>query len=337
MTLQYSILAEKSPIFRPIGTTVGGDSLSTVAHAASKEAHAFAKSYDDEIVARCIDWERTVTTRVDAELEENSKLRVRYNHYLTKVDKLRSKSSASTDKSKDAPKMGTRHSRNEEKLDTAWRSHEQSASSLYNLLEEVTQRGWKDLYRLVKASMQWEIDRESAEHAVFAKLPQIMNNLDEKFVNGDTKSVNNTSSIPNAMVGSKQTSVPASDPAADLASDPAGEYNENVASTEFGNDASETFAKQTLANAGTGTFANAGTGAFDNAGVGAFGNAGPDGAFDSAGTGPGTGMDTSAKTGFVNEDTYATIDPFTKETSSPKRNIASTHNSAASPTFVAHF
>lgn len=234
MALKYSVLATKSPIFQSIGQTLGGDSLVSVAQTASKETRGYAKLYDDEIVAYCIEWEHIVTTRVDSELKESSKLHDKLNHYQNKVDNLRSKATAAAEKSKAVPKkMGEKRTRNEDKLDTALRAYEQRSTAVCNLLEEVTERGWKDLYNLVKASTQWEIDRLSAEVNAFAKLPSVMHNLDETF---DTCESAHATTMPSTGDG-------------DVASDTTGEYDENDEDVEEEEDAATHGAPSTSSTA----------------------------------------------------------------------------------------
>jgi hypothetical protein len=199
IALKYSVLATNSPIFSPIGDTLGGDSVATVVQAAFKVSNDFAASYDEKIVAYCIEWERIVTSRVDDELKDTNKLNERLNHYQTKLEGLRTKVNNMTEKGKEVPKkVSEKLTRNEKKLDQAWRAHEKSASKLCNLIEEVTVRGWKDLYPLVKASMQWEVERANGELNVLAKLPAVTDMLVEAFENSASP-VLNISQVPIAL------------------------------------------------------------------------------------------------------------------------------------------
>lgn len=118
MALKHSVIATKSSIFQPFGNTLGSGSLASVAQAASTETRAYAKSYDDEIVAYCVEWERIVTTRVDSELKETSKLHARLNHYQNKVEGLRSKQSLRWKKVRTCPRRWTRsaHATNKSSL-----------------------------------------------------------------------------------------------------------------------------------------------------------------------------------------------------------------------------
>jgi hypothetical protein len=209
--MKFSAFAAKTPIFKPIGDTPAGDSVASVAAAASKETNARAASYQDRVVDYCIEWERVVTTRVDSELKETGELAEKLNHYQNKVTSLRSKVNGMEGRGKESPKkLSEKLVRNEKKLDQAWRAHERSASKLCNLIEAVTLQGWKDLYQLVKASLQWEVERASGEYDIFARLPQVMEELIEAYEKYTTPPEDEGSRVPVALadideIGSETT------------------------------------------------------------------------------------------------------------------------------------
>jgi hypothetical protein len=178
-------MAKDSPIFDPIGNSLGGDSMAIVAREASTAGRDFTASYENKVLDYCIEWERIISARIETELNETSKMKDRLNHYQNKIMELRAKVNHSTDKSIEPPKkLSVKLERNETKLNKAWKDHEQCASKLCTLIEEITDRKWKDLYPLVKASMQWEVERVSTENEVFAKLPLITDILSDTFENG---------------------------------------------------------------------------------------------------------------------------------------------------------
>lgn len=64
-----------------------------------------------------------------------------------------------------------RLSRNEQKLKTAWETHEHRADKLCVLIEQVTEQGWEDLYPLIKNATTWEVNRVGRENATYGRLP----------------------------------------------------------------------------------------------------------------------------------------------------------------------
>ena len=148
------------------------------------------------IAQYCEDWESYVTSTVDAQLAENKKLHEHFNHYQQKVETLRKKEEAEADKlqkkeekkaeaaaaaspnqkaSPVAPpkrpttKLAEKLERNESKLNSAWKTYENSSAALCNLMEEVMKQGWQDLYPLVVETIQWEIRRASAKFELTTK------------------------------------------------------------------------------------------------------------------------------------------------------------------------
>jgi hypothetical protein len=186
-----------SHCFLPVGSTVGVESFATVAQAASKGAQVNAAKYKEKVLDYCLEWVRVVTTRVDKEMKDTKALHDKLNHYQNKVELLRNKVNTLEGKSKPVPKNLTEKlARNEKKLDQAWRAHEKCASKLCHLLDEVTKRGWKDLYPLVKASMNWEVEWACGEYDVAARLPTIAEDLTELFERRVSEGVEEGSNVP---------------------------------------------------------------------------------------------------------------------------------------------
>jgi hypothetical protein len=137
-----------------------------------------AMTYQQTITDYLIEWENTLTARVDVEAMEEQKLHKILEHYETKVYGLR-KQVATMEKRKKSPndKLMQKLGRNVEKLEDAWENHEKTASDLCNLLEEITQRGWKDLYPVIRASMHFHQDSARKESDVFATLSTVEEKL----------------------------------------------------------------------------------------------------------------------------------------------------------------
>jgi len=200
VALKMSKMTEDTPLNAATGQNIGKDSLVTVHQVAAEEAKRDAKLYQENVINYLLEWERIVMTKVDADLEEVHKLHERLNHYQGKIEKIRKRVNMMEDKLKITPKkLQEKLERNENKLEQAWKDHEKKASTTCNLLEEVTKRGWKDLYPVLKASMQWESDHAAHEYDVFALLPNVQNELTFAFREHDKPPQEEASQVPVAL------------------------------------------------------------------------------------------------------------------------------------------
>jgi hypothetical protein len=174
MVKQMAAVAETSPVAEQvIGDPEQERSKAVVPvyKAASVQAVRDQKRFHHEVIDYIAEWERIVTTRVDAELKEAKKLRETFNHYQTKVDGLRKKvNDLEAKEKKPSPAQTEKLERNEKKLDDASKEYEAYAGRLCILLEEVTACAWKDLIPLLQALMKWEAGRAAHEAEVFAEL-----------------------------------------------------------------------------------------------------------------------------------------------------------------------
>jgi hypothetical protein len=97
--------------------------------------------------------------------------RTRYSTILSTIIRTKSDTPARRQygrkQGKNLPPLSEQLNRNEDKPKEAWKVHEESASTLCNLLDEIITGGWKDLYPLVMAALQWEVDRATGEPDVY--------------------------------------------------------------------------------------------------------------------------------------------------------------------------
>jgi septation ring formation regulator EzrA len=188
-----SILSQESPLYDSVGKMDDfNESHASVLGLVSKQAKLSTKRYEETVIDYIAEWEAVVTKRVDAELAETGILSKSLDHYEAKVKSLREKVNALDDKigktSSSASKLVEKLKRNEEKLETAFNEHERSASKLCDLMEEVTARGYKDLYPLIMAICLFESERSRDEAKIFAKkLPAMMETLTDVFNDNDSK------------------------------------------------------------------------------------------------------------------------------------------------------
>jgi len=176
---KVSSLSEKSPIFDQVGNTAGA-SFASITEESSTNTKSHAVEYQASVIDYCLEWERIITSRVDAGVKEVKKLHDRLVHYENKLDGLRQKERVAENLPKGTPKKLTEKlERNEQKLDQAWKEHERSASKLCNLIEQIVNRGHKDLYPVVLNMLQWEVERASGENRIYARLPETAESLME--------------------------------------------------------------------------------------------------------------------------------------------------------------
>ncbi len=149
-------------------------------------AHAFAKrnsqEYENFILDYASEWHDIVTAMLDSEIDLVRQLQRRRFHYERKVGALRRRTNTIESRGKDVPAaLGEKLLRNEQKLSHAWENHEQRATRLCALLEEVTENGWKDLYPLIQNTMKFEWNRVSRDMTSFGRLKILLNELNNHF------------------------------------------------------------------------------------------------------------------------------------------------------------
>jgi hypothetical protein len=179
--VRFSALSTNFPFYQYVSSTRGA-SLASVHQAVTQNAINGARQYQEKIINYAKEWEQTVTTRVDDGSKKTNELYQRLIHYQNKIDALRKKVNAVEDTGKESPaKLNQKLTRNEAKVKKAWEFYEASASTLCNLLEEVTKGGWKDLHPLVMAALQWEVDRVAGEQDTYGTLSKVMNGMTSPF------------------------------------------------------------------------------------------------------------------------------------------------------------
>jgi len=200
MIMKFSALSDKTPLHPAIGNIIEGDSYASVQQSTSEKTKAATALFQEKVIDYVIEWEKVVTTRVDHDTLEVRKLNQTLNHYQNKLDPLREKINDLEAKGK-APgkKLQEKLDRNEKKLDQAWKAHERGASKLCNLLEEITQRRWKDLFPLAKETMAWDVERASDEYDCYARLPAVIEALSEAFLEYDLPPGQEPSKVPVAL------------------------------------------------------------------------------------------------------------------------------------------
>ncbi|KAL7560425.1 hypothetical protein ACA910_016174 [Epithemia clementina (nom. ined.)] len=140
--------------------------------------HKFAIDYVAE-------WEKIVTTRINADLKTTEQLRRDADHYKSKVESLQGNVKKFQDHNKDVPQATKdKLNRNEKKLADANRLYSDAAEDLYLLMEELVDRSWRDLHPLLMKTLQMEVDicqhEQQVMAAPFARLMENMSALAEQ-------------------------------------------------------------------------------------------------------------------------------------------------------------
>ena len=152
----------------------------SIAQASHKLSHIYADQYETSIIQYAEEWLQTVTLRIKSGLIEFEKLRESLNHYVAKVAALRAEAEKfESHKKKLSPKKSEKLERNELKLNGAREAHHKYGQSLSLLMDEVTARGWRDLFPLIVNSVHFDLNYSSDQAKLYSKLESISDMLDE--------------------------------------------------------------------------------------------------------------------------------------------------------------
>lgn len=132
-----------------------------------KKNKAYGTKYAEHIVAYATEWERILTTRITRHLKEYDKLRVDLDHYGRKVEDINKTHNKTMSKGKSVQEKGVdKLRRNEQKLVQARQEYDRFVNDLCTFLEEVLERGWKDLLPLLVKMGQFDATLSNEEHGL---------------------------------------------------------------------------------------------------------------------------------------------------------------------------
>jgi len=182
---QVGALAEKSPIYEYAGLLPGSEtpkgavvSYASVHQSMANRNKMYIDRYKQFVVDYAVEWEKVVVTRISNDLKTSEKFRIDLDHYQTKVESLRKSVNSTMAKGKLVdPKKSEQLKRNEDKLTRSRAEYEDFASQLCVLIEEVTERAWKDLHPLLIKMAQFDATLSSDEAKLFADLNTVTNSL----------------------------------------------------------------------------------------------------------------------------------------------------------------
>ena len=147
------------------------DDLDRQTRKQADDFHKFAIDYVAE-------WEKVVTTRINADMKTTEQLRRDADHYTSKVESLQANVKKLQDNNKPVPdSTSEKLDRNETKLSEANRKYNDAAYDSYLLMEEMVDRSWRDLHPLLLKTLQMEVDICKYEREVMAPFRQMINDL----------------------------------------------------------------------------------------------------------------------------------------------------------------
>ncbi|GKY96495.1 hypothetical protein MPSEU_000608900 [Mayamaea pseudoterrestris] len=181
----FALLAKETPMFDCIGLMPSSDrpsntvcSYMSTHDVLSAKYKSYMQKYQQFVLEYAIEWEKVVTTRINNGLKKAEELRRELDHYQKKTEALRiSVNQAMAKGKKVSSEQQEKLRRNEEKLMNSKQVYNRVATDLCILMEEVTQRSWRDLHPLLIKVAQFDMTLSSDESKVLSSLNQVVNEL----------------------------------------------------------------------------------------------------------------------------------------------------------------
>eukprot|EP00566_Odontella_aurita_P000138 CAMPEP_0113548626 /NCGR_PEP_ID=MMETSP0015_2-20120614/12993_1 /TAXON_ID=2838 /ORGANISM="Odontella" /LENGTH=543 /DNA_ID=CAMNT_0000449267 /DNA_START=220 /DNA_END=1851 /DNA_ORIENTATION=+ /assembly_acc=CAM_ASM_000160 len=146
-------------------------SYGAVHEASHKLTLLYLDQYSSSIIKYVEEWDQVVSTRIHGRLLEFEKQKLKLEHYVQKVDSLRTGIQKRETRNKQvSPKASQRFDRNELKLGGAREAYESYGESLLLLLEEITIRAWRDCLPLLMRVMEYDINHSKDQAKIFSTL-----------------------------------------------------------------------------------------------------------------------------------------------------------------------
>jgi hypothetical protein len=180
---RLAVLAKDTPLFDKTGQMPDAEHSSdtvlsylSVQEGVVGKAKVYGQKFAQFVVDYAVEWEKVVTMRVDRGLKTAEQLRLELDHYQRKVESLRQSANATMVKGKQVDtKAADRLIRNEEKLGKCKDTHTKFIASLCTLMDEVTNRSWRDLHPLLVKIAQFEVTLSGDEAKALSSLNTIVN------------------------------------------------------------------------------------------------------------------------------------------------------------------
>eukprot|EP00533_Pseudo-nitzschia_delicatissima_P001228 CAMPEP_0116081420 /NCGR_PEP_ID=MMETSP0327-20121206/2187_1 /TAXON_ID=44447 /ORGANISM="Pseudo-nitzschia delicatissima, Strain B596" /LENGTH=551 /DNA_ID=CAMNT_0003572153 /DNA_START=156 /DNA_END=1811 /DNA_ORIENTATION=- len=179
---QLAVMSKETVLYEAAGQTAGADrstesvnSYFSIQEAVTSKNSMYAEKYKQFVVDYAQEWYKTVTDRVGQGLKKAETMRVELDHYQSKVESLRQSANSTMAKGKQVdPKAAEKLTRNEDKLIKTRESTSKFINDLCLLMEEVTERSWRDLHPLMVKCSQFETQVSGDESKAQASLSEVV-------------------------------------------------------------------------------------------------------------------------------------------------------------------
>lgn len=148
----------------------------------------YADKYNQFVVDYAVEWDKVVSARVATGLKTTEGLRRDLDHYQKKVEELRTQSNKVMAKGKMVDdKTADKLKRNEEKLGQAKEIYNKAARDMCMLLEETSDRSWKDLHPILVKMAQFDMTLANDESKGLAEMESVVSALKALAISNDLK------------------------------------------------------------------------------------------------------------------------------------------------------
>ena len=180
-----AVISKDTVLYEMTGQTAGADrsidsvsSYFSIQEGVTNKNIMYAGKYKEHVVDYAQQWYKVVTDRVGAGLKQADTLRVELDHYQSKVEGLRQSANSIMAKGKQIDiKTAERLKRNEDKLIKIKESSTRYINDLCLLMEEITERSWRDLHPMLIKCSQFEVQVSSGESKELASLNTVVASL----------------------------------------------------------------------------------------------------------------------------------------------------------------
>ena len=185
MAHEVAKLAARSPIYDNVSELPSPDrppetvcSYLSIHTKVADKSKSYISKYAQFVVEYTIEWEKVVTGRITVGLKQAEGYRRDLDHYQQKVESLRQSANQAMAKGKNVNSSAAdKLSRNEEKFIKAKQEYDVFATDLCILMEEVTDRSWRDLHPLMIKLAQFDMTMADDESKAMNAMKQVVKEL----------------------------------------------------------------------------------------------------------------------------------------------------------------
>jgi hypothetical protein len=182
---QLAVLSNDTVLYEMTGQTTGSErstdsvnSYFSIQEGVTNKNTIYADKYKQFVIDYAQEWYTTITTRVGEGLKKAEMMRVELDHYQSKVESLRQSANSTMAKGKQVDgKAAEKLTRNEDKLIKIKEASSKFINDLCLLMEEVTERSWRDLHPLLIKCSQFELQVSSNESKALSTLSVVVTAL----------------------------------------------------------------------------------------------------------------------------------------------------------------